>query len=487
MKVRTTGQVVLVLGIASAAFGSACSDEFTSGGGAAGTSDTAGSAGTTAGSGASAGKGGGSGTAGSSVAGEGGEPGAAGTGVSPGECVTEKDCPAQGEPDSCVGGVACVDGACVPTPAEAGTGCEGGTCDADGTCVMSTCTNEKQDGDETAIDCGGSCGLCPDGWGCKAATDCLSGVCMGGECQASACTDKVKNGTETAVDCGGMCPLKCAQGDGCAINSDCAVAAGDMAESVRCVAKKCVSTKPPSAGGPPMYWQDFRTDRLKKTTELCGATDQVCLTNNGAVYNMSGIGPGGVAKPLNKELIFTAEGVIGGGGRFDGYTCLMRPNTDLSLPNQGAFTAMAWVKNMRVTAPWESAIIGALDHYFLAVDTNASSHRFLTAVATAQSTSFDYRSSGTVNEVPNGEWHHVAATYDTAAGKLLQYVDGKLVQTTEMKGNLANSAVYAYVGCRKDAAVSYFYLGTIDELAVYRRALSPEELADYVVRTTLPK
>jgi hypothetical protein len=476
MQGRTTGQVILALAILSAAFGSACSDEFESDSAAAGAAGTAsGGKSSTAGSGGSVG-----GDAADS------DSGAAGASVTPSACTTEKDCPPQGEPDGCVGGVACVDGACVVTSAEAGSHCVGGTCDEGGACVMSTCNDAKQDGDETGIDCGGSCGLCPDGWGCGASVDCLSGVCEADECQASACTDEVKNGDETGVDCGGNCPLKCALGEGCSATSDCAIAAGDGAESVRCVAKKCVSTKPPSAGGAPMYWQDFRADRLKVTADLCPATDKVCLTNNGAVYNMSGIGPGNVAKPLTKELIFTTDGVVGGGGRFDGYTCLTRPGTDLSLPDLGAFTAMAWVKSTRVTAPWESAIIGALDHYFLAIDTNVASQRFLTAVRTEQHTSFAYNSSDATGEIPNGEWHHVAATYSTAAGKLLQYVDGKLVQTTPVTGNVTTGAVAAYVGCRKDTAVSYFFLGTIDEIATYRRALSAEEIADYVTRTALP-
>lgn len=39
-----------------------------------------------------------------------------------------------------------------------------------------TCFNERQDGDETAIDCGGSCGACTGG-ACRVATDCADGVC----------------------------------------------------------------------------------------------------------------------------------------------------------------------------------------------------------------------------------------------------------------------------------------------------------------------
>jgi hypothetical protein len=52
----------------------------------------------------------------------------------------------------------------------------------------------------------GTCGAnvdhsaCPNGNG-----DCLSGVCSGAVCQPASCTDGVQNGNETGVDCGGSC------------------------------------------------------------------------------------------------------------------------------------------------------------------------------------------------------------------------------------------------------------------------------------------
>jgi hypothetical protein len=48
-----------------------------------------------------------------------------------------------------------------------------------------TCYDEIQDGDETGIDCGGSCDPC--------VVD-------------PTCSDNIKNGDETGIDCGGSCP-----------------------------------------------------------------------------------------------------------------------------------------------------------------------------------------------------------------------------------------------------------------------------------------
>jgi hypothetical protein len=366
-----------------------------------------------------------------------------------------------------------------------GSPCEHGTCDAQHVCVASTCDSGEQDGDETGMDCGGSCGLCPDGQGCGDETDCLSGVCQDDVCLASTCTDDAKNGSETGVDCGGDCPLKCGLDEGCSTTDDCAVAAGDRAESVRCLDSVCTSTKPPAAGGAPRYWQDFAPQRLVSNAESCSATDKVCLVGNGPSYAMSGIGTNGLYRPLTKALLFaTTEGVVGSAGKFDGTLCLMRPSTDLSLLDKGALTGMAWVNTTRAAAPWESAIVGGFNHYFLAVDANPEAQRFLTALSTTQSSSFKYRSATGLGTINAGEWHHVAMVYSTTAGNLTQYVDGAPVYTFGLTGTTASDPASVFIGCRRDAATAaQFFIGMLDELVIYERALAAEEVSDYVRRT----
>jgi hypothetical protein len=68
-----------------------------------------------------------------------------------------------------------------------------------------SCTDGKQNQDETAVDCGGTCSpceTCSDGIKNQdeTAVDC------GGVCAAcSTCSDGIQNGNETGVDCGGSC------------------------------------------------------------------------------------------------------------------------------------------------------------------------------------------------------------------------------------------------------------------------------------------
>ena len=135
------------------------------------------------------------------------------------------------------------------------------TTDGASACVDSACDDGLVGGDESDIDCGGSCDGCADGLACVTGEDCASGVCedlvcasatcgdgvVNGEelcddgndvdtdictnaCLFATCEDGATNGEETDVDCGGadrgdgpeptMCG-RCPVGAGCIIDEDC--------------------------------------------------------------------------------------------------------------------------------------------------------------------------------------------------------------------------------------------------------------------------
>lgn len=102
-------------------------------------------------------------------------------------------------------------------PEEDGGGDDGGV---DGDASSSKCRNTVKDGDETDIDCGGSCEPCDLGKGCAAKADCSGGA----ECENKVCAlchDNVTNGDETDVDCGGKACGPCTVGKRCARALDC--------------------------------------------------------------------------------------------------------------------------------------------------------------------------------------------------------------------------------------------------------------------------
>jgi hypothetical protein len=97
-------------------------------------------------------------------------------------------------------------------------------------CANPTCGDFVQNGDETAVDCGGSCPPCPTGPECTVGTDCASGVCTAGACAPARCDDGVKNGSESDVDCGKGCQ-PCELEHACVDDGDCATGKCDT----RCV------------------------------------------------------------------------------------------------------------------------------------------------------------------------------------------------------------------------------------------------------------
>ncbi len=115
-----------------------------------------------------------------------------------------------------------------------------------GWCRVRPCIDGVRDGDETDIDCGGSCAPCGEGGGCVTASDCASASCAapdGGtsRCAPARCDDGVRNGVESDADCGGLdCP-SCALGRLCRSGGDCAERVCGMTDGGegRCAEPRC--------------------------------------------------------------------------------------------------------------------------------------------------------------------------------------------------------------------------------------------------------
>jgi hypothetical protein len=95
--------------------------------------------------------------------------------------------------------------------------------------TTASCANGSRDGDETGVDCGGSCGLpCPG----DPPTESGSPPQPDAGAPDGSLTG-VRDGDETDVDCGGPSAPKCAEGKSCLVDSDCDVACN--------YAKKCIT------------------------------------------------------------------------------------------------------------------------------------------------------------------------------------------------------------------------------------------------------
>lgn len=84
-----------------------------------------------------------------------------------------------------------------------------------------------------------------------------------------------------------------------------------------------------------------------------------------------------------------------------------------------------------------------------------------------------------------GEWHHVAATYDAASGHAAIYIDGSLAASaSEVAQRSALGALNAsgWTG----SGTTYALVGKLDDLRLYSRALSAEEVRDLYLGGLIP-
>ena len=146
------------------------------------------------------------------------------------------------------------------------TDCSSTACDGVSfTCVSNQCTDHRLDGAETDVDCGGgTCATCATGLKCKVNADCTSAFCdfVSGVCVANGCSDQRKDGAETDVDCGGGACTACLVGKGCVTNTDCSSTACDST-SLSCVSNQCA---------------DHRKDGLETDIDCGGGTCATCAT-----------------------------------------------------------------------------------------------------------------------------------------------------------------------------------------------------------------
>jgi hypothetical protein len=91
-------------------------------------------------------------------------------------------------------------------------------------CVFDHCYDGKISGDETDVDCGGSmCNPCVNGLGCRQNSDCKSLACDGVTflCILNLCFDRKQDGAESDIDCGGINCGPCSTGRKCGSSFDC--------------------------------------------------------------------------------------------------------------------------------------------------------------------------------------------------------------------------------------------------------------------------
>ncbi|HII68932.1 TPA: LamG domain-containing protein, partial [Candidatus Woesearchaeota archaeon] len=162
----------------------------------------------------------------------------------------------------------------------------------------------------------------------------------------------------------------------------------------------------------------------------------------------------------------SSQGKIGQGMQFDGASNINLGNSNFGITN--AFSAVFWV-NFDTTAysPGTSIIENGYMSRPFSIDVSANKLYF--DVATISVTTRIYSSS----TISTGEWVHIAVTYGDGYQRI--YINGARAASTQNSGDIRIEGSSMYVGGMPDNFMSMLN-GKIDELRIYSRALTEEEV-----------
>jgi hypothetical protein len=183
-----------------------------------------------------------------------------------------------------------------------------------------------------------------------------------------------------------------------------------------------------------------------------------------------------------------SDGRVGKALKLSGVNQYVQIPSSASLLPGGSFTIEAWVnpsqtRDQDILSKWANHERS----YILALTAN-NGVRFGISDAAHQLDGPFHIFDTVGNVVPLSAWSHVAGVYDQSTGKRSIYVNGlKVAERVDPPITVFRSNNDAAIGARQaelDLAVDFF-VGELDEVTLYQRALSGEELkAIYEARAT---
>lgn len=186
----------------------------------------------------------------------------------------------------------------------------------------------------------------------------------------------------------------------------------------------------------------------------------------GNTNDMSGTGNDGIASGAVSYL----SGKIGQAANFDGATEYISVSDSPSLA-LNTFTLAAWVNPTDFAGGNRVVEKGASDSYWLDVNPEGKAHVGF----------FDgfYEEILSPSPVPLNSWSQVAGTYDGTILRL--YVNGILTNTLPITSVPRSTTEPLLIGWKYNGVTNDHFAGSIDELRIYNRALTPSEIQQLVL------
>ncbi|MEM4247170.1 MAG: LamG-like jellyroll fold domain-containing protein, partial [Candidatus Woesearchaeota archaeon] len=173
---------------------------------------------------------------------------------------------------------------------------------------------------------------------------------------------------------------------------------------------------------------------------------------------------------------WTGIGKYGGAYQLNGYNGYIDAGSDNSLNIIGELTLLAWINPAQLGR--DQKIIarqnGTSGGYKLGVFTNDKVEMEIRNAANGATLNRGV-AGGTVLQTNN--WYCVAGVYSQSGGYLATYVNGEIdrnLSTAEILGPTTGSLIIG----REAFSSSYYFNGTIDEVQVWSKAMTPDELRE---------
>ena len=164
-------------------------------------------------------------------------------------------------------------------------------------------------------------------------------------------------------------------------------------------------------------------------------------------------------------------GRVGGALSFDGVDDYVDCGNDPLFDITGPITLTAWLKTSSGSSVWQGIVTKGEVLWKIQKHVSGSGDFECWGLIGAPRPG-PYLSTVGVN-MNDGQWHHIAGTYDGAAMRI--YWDGLLNNSFSVSGTINTGSYPVYIG-GVYGKPEYGFPGIIDEVAIYNRALSAEEI-----------
>lgn len=202
---------------------------------------------------------------------------------------------------------------------------------------------------------------------------------------------------------------------------------------------------------------------------------------SGVITDYSGYGNNGTCEG---GVTYGVPGRYNTALRFDGANDSVRIADSESLNISGSITLEAWI-NPASTIDSSNSNIRVIDKqraYYFLFDYPTADGRLKFVLRIGGNYIYLFSTTSTWTQ---GQWYHIVGTYDGSYMRL--YVNGALENSQPQTGNIANTPVDLFLGVRavKSVPTDMYFDGTIDEVAIYKRVLSPQEVISHYKRGIL--